>query len=177
MSRSPCAPPAVEKWVEPVRCDRGEEPRDVLDRLILAWQTDDRMGVERSLGRTGAKALEELMQGRTWARLRWDLWPGTQWSPAAMGYRFEIDGRWSEPEETLEEQREPGNSEGSYNEPAIETVFVDDAGRDCGRMRVRFVRAPEDAARWSNPYAINSADLGELLRVISGCANRRTAMN
>src|SRR5579864_1113373 len=106
------------------RCDRFEEPRDALDTMILAWEKDDAESLKATLGPTASSALTELLKGRTWADLRSTLWHDGSQKGTAVGYRFDLPGRWSEPEETLEDHRSRGDVYTNYDGPATETSFT-----------------------------------------------------
>jgi len=56
--------------IRSIRCTRGPEPRDALDRFILGWQRNDRPWLEASLGPTARAAVNSLLNGRTWAAVR-----------------------------------------------------------------------------------------------------------
>jgi hypothetical protein len=167
----PCKPPLHEIPVESFRCDRGAEPRDVLDKLILPWETNDRLSLEATLGPTAASALTELLKGRTWATMRSASWPRMAQKNVEVGYRFHVSGRWSEPEETLEEHRPAGNLEEDYDHPEIETSFTNRSGHACGDLRLKFFSTPETRIRLGSiRYLIDNADLANLLQLIGSCA-------
>src|SRR5580700_9273428 len=141
-SRAPCVAPSREVPMHNIRCDRGDEPRDALDRLILAWVTNDPESLEVGLGPRAKAALDQLLQGPTWTAMRADFLPSTPGKSVAMGYRFAALGRWSEPDETLQDTRGPGTLEGDYVNPVIETQLVNGSGADCGSLPVNFVQLP-----------------------------------
>ena len=154
----------------PVRilhCSRGEEPRDALDQLILAWERNDRPWLEASLGPSAKAALSSLLESKAWGSLRNKLWRGTSDHRVGVGYRFETSGPWAEPEETLEWEKSQDAPSG--------TAFQFDArlknrfGTDCGRQRVRFLKAPAGNGGTLG-YLVDNVDLGELLRSIASCA-------
>ncbi len=153
-----------------IRCNRGPEPRDPLDRLILAWQKGDRPWLESSLGPIGKTALYALLAGNTWESMRAELWHGTPADGVAIGYRFETPGEWSEPEETLEEGGSSGgNATVNLETPfELETLFTDRSGAECGRKRIRFLRTGGGTS--PDRYAVDAADLRELLVLIASCA-------
>jgi hypothetical protein len=78
------------------RC-RSEEPRDVLDQLIVAWEANDLGWLRPTLGPNAKTGLDSLMNGKTWADLRSDLWHAQPNSSVAVGYKFNVPGRWSGP--------------------------------------------------------------------------------
>jgi len=73
------------------------EPRYSVDRLILAWEREDQSVFENALGPNARKA---MLDGGGWLALRAELWRGRSSDWVAVGYRFEIAGCWSEPEDT-----------------------------------------------------------------------------
>jgi hypothetical protein len=180
LSQMPCAAPKQEQPVKSIRCDRGNEPKDSLDRLILAWQAGNRSSVEASLGPSAATALRAALADRSWDSLRRQLRSGASGRNTAMGYRFNVSGRWSEPDEMLEEERERTNLAGGANKFKIETQFYDSSGNGCGRRTLSFLAA--SAAGWykgGNPslpvpgpteYFIDNSDIADLLRLIFVCS-------
>lgn len=133
---------------------RAQEPRDGLDRLIIAWEGNDRAAVENSLAWSARGVLNGLLSGRTWQGLRTELWRGPSGGRIAMGYRFETKSK-----DTI------------YGDPGIDTVFKNGAGSDCGRVRVKFAGVPA-LPGWDNPkdYVVDNSDLASLLGIMSACA-------
>jgi len=80
------------------------EPRYQLDALILAWMHGNRTEMEEELGPSARSSLKSLLAKRSWAKLEHQMWHGATRSDAAIGYRFEIPGDWSQPEETLDQE-------------------------------------------------------------------------
>jgi hypothetical protein len=126
----------------------GDKPQDILDQLILAWERDDRTWLEQQLGPNAVATLSSLLNGRTWADMRGQLWPGKSNPGAAVGYRFQAA--------VPPAQRPPGP-------PSIEinTLFKSAVGSDCGSYRVRF---------YTPTYLVDNQDLEGLLRLIASCA-------
>jgi hypothetical protein len=154
-----------------ISCSRPLEPRYALNQLILAWERDDRSSLEASLGQDARAALGSLLIGRSWADLRSQLWHGTSRSDVAVGYRFRISGRWSEPDEPLEERNERGDVKMNSLNPDIETDFTNSLGGGCGSYTVKFVQSPTATNFGSSlPYLVDGADVGALLRLIGVCA-------
>ena len=90
----------------------------------------------------------------------------------AVGYRFNISGRWSEPDESLEQVEEWGDAT-VLSEQAdfrLDTLFKDSSGEACGRHYVKFVRGSTEAKSESLTYLVDNLDLGDLLRSIGSCA-------
>lgn len=185
LGTTPCVAPQREQAFRSIHCDRGNEPRDSLDRLILAWLAGNRTSVEASLGGTARSALEEALAGQNWDSLRPRLRTGVSGRSIGMGYRFSISSRWSEPEETLEEQRVETTFADGRDRFEIETLLYDSAGSECGRSRLVFLKVPE--AGWykngdpSLPvpgppeYLIDNSDIKDLLRLVSVCSAGGTA--
>jgi hypothetical protein len=122
----------------------GQQPRNALDDLILAWEKDDARALEGSLGLQGKAALNDLLKGRSWSGLRADLWGERVVDQVAVGYRLEDSGV----------------------ESAV--FFKTRSGGDCGRRRVIFLRTEDSFAL--RRYFIDNSDLGDLLRTIATCA-------
>jgi hypothetical protein len=152
-----------------VDCSRPLEPRHALNQLILAWERNDRPWLEASLGPAARTAMESLLKGRSWASMRAQFWDTKTAGGGAVGYRFAIPGRWSEPEETLEEEAENGDLTPSPLNPEIETLFSNASGGDCGRLRIRFLQTQAGGKRGPLPYLVDNPDLGLLLRLIASC--------
>jgi len=132
-----------------------QQPRQALDRLILAWEVNDRSSLESNLGPRAKEALSLLLNGRAWADMRAYLWRGRPGGDVAVGYRFED---WNVGSQILN----PGE---------IDTQFRSRSGRDCAKSRVRFIATPffEGFAHPAN-YLVDNADLGDLLRLVASCA-------
>jgi hypothetical protein len=152
-----------------ISCTRGPEPRDPLDRLILGWERNDRPWLEASLGPRARVSLNSWLDHQPWADMRQQLWP-VQSAGVAVGYRFEIAGRWSEPIWTLPEPSANGVQAPDFD---IETHFTDRFGNNCGRKRIRFLSVTENRV---DRYLVDDSDLTDLLRLIGTCATR-TANN
>jgi hypothetical protein len=161
----------VSSVKEPIKdyfdCYRPEEPREALDSVILAWERNDREWLEKNLGPRAKAVLSSMLKGRSWADLRVELWRGAPTDDVAIGYRLDVPGRWSQPwvAESLKEawgevdlKRLPAN-------PAIRALFTDSEGRACGEHTVEF---SEDGG--PSKYLVDDPELGELLRLITSCA-------
>lgn len=163
MSSKPCKSAPNEMPVRTIRCHRFGEPRDALDQLILACETKNDLLRERSLGPHGKSALRQLLPRKTWpVQAHSD-------DSQAVGYRFEVRGRWSEPEENLVQDRPEGNLAGSYVDPQIDVSFTNRVGVTCGQMRVRF--SSTSGVESSGDYFVDSPDLVKLQELIVACAN------
>ena len=156
-----------------ISCTRGPEPRDAVDQLILGWERNDRSWLERSLGPRARTALKALLQGKTWAAMRSELWSAKPDDRVAVGYRFNIPGHWSEPAHTLEQQ--PASRDNTRislkDEFNIDTVLTDSSGTDCGTRPVALLKSRTSAVG-REKYLIDNSNLGDLLRLISSCAAR-----
>ena len=153
---------------------RAAQPRDALDRLILTWERNERSLFQANLGPEGTAALNSLLQSKSWAAMRTELWNGRH-VHGAVAYRFDIAGQWSEPEETLEQKRDPGNAPPTMIDPELDALFKTRSGRVCGRHRVRFLGVKTGTtfgapSPFPDSYVVDSADLGDLLRLIGSCA-------
>lgn len=155
---------------ETIYCE-GATPRDALDELVLAWERNNRQALEANLGPKARVALRSLLHGRNWAAMRADLWRGKSGSDVAMGYRFDVAGRWAKPAGTLEQEEEqavvdlaqiPVNVE-------IDAILKGSSGGDCGRLRIKFFRSPGREGLFAK-YLVDTSDLGDLLRSIAACA-------
>jgi hypothetical protein len=112
-------------------------------------------------------ALSLLLSTATWAEIRARFW-GREETGAAIGYRFEIPNPWEEPEITL--------TQTGYRDIFVETIFELDtdfrgvAGRDCGTLRVRFVKDKKPKPPGYLGYLIDDPDIEKLLRFLGSCA-------
>jgi hypothetical protein len=150
---------------------RAEQPRDVFDRFVLAWERDDPAALEASLGSNAKAALNLLLRQRTWEEIRAKSWRSQARSGIAMGYRFETRGLWSEPEETLRQgEREQVDFTPDALSFDLVTVFRDRFGVDCGRRRVKFQRS--SSLTLPGKFFVDSSDLGNLLSLIAFCAGK-----
>jgi hypothetical protein len=175
----PCTASQHEQPMKSFNCDRGNEPRDSLDRLILAWQAGNRVSVEASLGPAARSALQGALQHRSWGSLQRELGSSTPGQNAAMGYRLNVAGRWSEPGETLEQDRERTTIADTSTRFAINTQFFRGSGKVCGTLKLSFLAVPESGwLKNGDPlhpvpgpleYLINNSDVLDLLRLVFDC--------
>jgi hypothetical protein len=147
---------------------RSEVPRDALNDLILAWERDDRERFEARLGQSAKGALKSLLKGRTWTRMRSDLWRKNGGRDAAVGYRFDTTERWSEPDETLEPEA-PQSPDPDVAE--IPTLFRSGASTVCGVYQVKFYRT-QDKGAVLRKYVVDNPDIEGLLNLITVCATK-----
>jgi len=148
----------------------GQEPRDALNLLLLAWEANSRGLLETSLGPDALAALSSLLNGTTWDAFRARLWRDTP-SAVAVGYRFDFPGMWSEArmKVNLEEQRLQGSAPEGLVSPQLSTVFKSSSGVDCGTRRVQFVSRSVGSLGLQT-YVVNSADIEGLLHLVAACA-------
>jgi hypothetical protein len=142
------------------------EPRHSLDRLILAWEQNNQPLFERGLGPNARAAMRD---GGGWLTLKAGLWRGRSSDWAAVGYLFEIPGRWSGPEETLVQERGQEGLSLLPMDGEIDTAFEDRYGVGCGRHTVKFL-PPVPADPSPHQYLIDNSDLRDLLRVVTSCS-------
>lgn len=95
------------------RCGGDPRPEDTLDRVIVAWERDDRRAVLKNLGPHAIKALDG---NGAWPR----IWPVERDSSAAVGYRI----RTSKPDRMLH----------------LNAEFANRSGGNCGTRSVTFLQ-------------------------------------
>ena len=153
-----------------ISCTRRSEPRDAFDQLILGWERNDRSWLESSLAPGARAAMRSLLVGKTWATLRSELWPRERRGDVSVGYRFDLAGPWSEPDETLEEKRDVDSApDAGSRDLYLDTSFKDKSGADCGKHRVKFLMIQSGGSE-SRKYLVDDQDLRGLLRTITSCA-------
>ncbi len=155
------------------------EPRYQLDAMILAWMHGNRTEMEEGLGPNARSSLKSLLAKRSWVDLEHQMWHGAPRSDAAIDYRFEIPGDWSQPEETLDQGLQDRRHHVKLYEfpaePKLVTQFVDKTGNNCVRREIRFVRSPAEPGGTIMKYVVDDSDMEGLLRTISECGKRGTA--
>lgn len=151
-----------------LRCT-GEEPRDNLDRLILAWERGDETGVEAALGPEAKASLAAVLRNKSWRILRSELGPKDGDDTAAMGYRFDSTAQWADPDDPLLEET-ANNFRPQMGEFVIQTRFKNGLGRDCGKFQVRFLGSGFVA---SPEYFVDNPDIADLLRGVADCATQQ----
>ena len=145
---------------------RRQEPKDALDEVVLALERGDRSELESGIGSDARMALDQLLVGESWEAGYQELWRSQPGAQGAVGYLFEIPGRWSEPEETLEENRDYGNAPLGSTQVDLVTEFKTSSGKDCARERVRFQKVTESGrAR----YLVDNTNIKELINSIGVC--------
>lgn len=156
------APPALRMTDGRTFYCRTQEPRDALDQIIFAWESNDRSLLESALGPQARSVLDSLTQET--------LFPAAR--DAAVGYRFDVAGRWREPEEALESRSTALKSLEPAETVDISTLFTSRSGRRCGTRTVRFVRADHNGPSQAR-YSADTTDLEDLLRLVAACASAR----
>ncbi len=149
-----------------VICRRGE-PRDALDQLIFSLERNDRSQFESSLGPDARSALGQMLDGKSWESVRREFWHERPLGQGAVGYAFDIPGRWSEPEETLQASRGDEPAPVTSQDFGLDTQFKAGDGGDCARFTVKFRRVLEPTR--ADSYLVNNSDLAGLMRAIGGC--------
>ena len=147
------------------------EPRDTLDDLILAWETNDSGGVEAQLGPNAQAALQFLLAQQSWTDLRTHTWRGTASPNVAVGYRLDVANVWSQPREMLDQAatdaRRFVNLDFYPPNPELQAQFTNRAGQVCGHFGIRFLRT-EVGLR--TKYLVDETNMEGLLTTISVCA-------
>jgi hypothetical protein len=152
---------------------RADEPREALDRLLIALKEGQRSQIESVLGANARAKFKDFIKGRDWREVRREIWPRQAGAVVGVGYRFQLAGRWADPDESLTEVKGwlMGDAVQLSRELdiTIDTLFRDGSGKPCGSRTVRFVKASTE-----NPfdkYHVNNEDLGDLILTIAACAS------
>jgi len=146
--------------LRPIHC-RSDEPRDVLNHLILAWLLGDRAQVERSLSDRAQGKLAKVPASKRTN-------DGKAQRTFTIGYRIKTKGRWAEPDNALR-AISPMTEADDLPHYDFTVVFVDAEGTVCAERRVSFHVAAVPASGW--PYfKIDSDDLDGLFQVIDNCS-------
>jgi len=150
-----------------------KEPREALDQFVLAWFQGNRAEFQGVLGPRARSALDSLLVHRSWSSLRREVWYGEPRPALAIGYRLAAPGDWTEPEEALDQalqdRRRVRDMDRVPRDPDLVTKFVGAYGDACGEREVRFALVP--VRNMPLPiYSVDDPGLGELLRLITGCA-------
>jgi hypothetical protein len=147
------------------------EPRSTLDDLILAWERNDRSGLQAQLGPNARAALDALAAAQSWVELRTRLWRATPDTDVAVGYRFDISNGWSKPWETLDQTVTDARKFVTLDQippdAELQTQFTDRVGHECGRRSIRFVRTE---ANFKTIYLVDDPNLEDILTMIAACA-------
>jgi len=151
---------------------RKQEPRDALDKLIVAWMNNDRRSLEGSLGTKARTILDSQVTHETGIEWRAMLKRSKTITSSSVGYLFGVSGRWSDPEEPLTSGVATMSVAMDKGEFDLDTKFTDSTGKECGRRPIRFVHS-SGASQGSLDYLIDAADIDGLLELISACAANR----
>jgi hypothetical protein len=145
---------------------RRKEPKDALDEFLLALVRGDRSELESSLGPEARTALDRLLEGKSWEAVYQELWPALPRGQSGVGYRFDIRGRWSEPEETLEQNRDDGDDPLTEPEVALDSQFTTSTGKNCAKYLGGFKKVSQfGRAR----YLVDNTNLKDLISSIGVC--------
>ncbi len=145
---------------------RRPEPKDALDEFLLALEHGDRSELEASIGPQARTSLDLALVGKSWEAVRQELWHAAPGAQGAVGYLFDIRGRWSEPEETLEESRNDGDDPLTEAVVALDAQFKTGTGKDCAKYLVRFKTVSELGRA---KYLVDNTNLGDLISSIGVC--------
>lgn len=149
---------------------RRAEPRDALDELIAAFEQGDLSRLQPILAPAATTGLRQTQGDRSWGDFHHEIWPFPPKGQSAVGYLFEVNGRWSEPEQVLEGpsrySRDYGDAPLLADDFSLVTDFKTKSGEDCGSYVVSFHEihvGPQDH------YQVNNEDLDGLIRLINSC--------
>jgi hypothetical protein len=145
---------------------RRKEPKDALDEFLWALARGDRAELESSLGPEAQMALDRLLEGKSWDEVHQELWPALSRGQSGLGYLFDIRGRWSEPEETIEENRDDGDDPLTSTEVALESQFKTSTGKNCAKYLVRFTKVSELGR---GRYLVDNTNLKDLISSTGVC--------
>jgi hypothetical protein len=149
---------------------RRAEPRDALDELIAAFEQGEFSRLAPVIGPAAVATLGQMEGGRSWEEFHRAVWRVPPRRQSAVGYVFNIRGRWSEPEQVLEGPsryaRNYGDAPVLADDFYLVTSFRTDSGQDCGDYVLNFHTVP-DGVRVR--YQINNEDLDGLIRLINTC--------
>jgi hypothetical protein len=149
---------------------RRQEPKDALDTLIVSLERNDLPRLESVLGPEARRALDHALQTRSWEAVRQEIWQSRPGVHNAVGYRFDIRGPWSEPEETLgEKEKDYRDTPLTSDSVVLDTQFTNSAGKDCVRYKVDFRRVYDPPG--VSIYKIDSANVEDLLHAIAACTS------
>jgi hypothetical protein len=134
------------------------DPRDGLDRLILAWQHNDVKAIEKSLGAEATSSLKALHNELSTSKARPD---------AAVGYRFESSERWAQAREVFDGAPYLGLRIADSIE--VPTRFFNGTGAGCGVLTIRF--AMNTNALLRPDYYVDNRNIDDLVHLIASCAS------
>ncbi|HUA18604.1 MAG TPA: hypothetical protein VMB25_07660 [Bryobacteraceae bacterium] len=164
---------SVRKYEPGDHLCRGGEPRDALDELIAAFEQDDFSRLKPVLGPRAVAALIQLEGDRDWENFHRAVWRIPPKGQSAVGYLFEISGRWSEPEQVLEGPsrfaRDYGDAPLLADDFNLGTEFKTASGDDCGTFTVSFHVVHLGYLGLHHLYQVNNENLGALVSLINSC--------
>lgn len=133
------------------------DPRDSLDRLILAWEHNDLKAIEESVGAEAKASLRGMRRELSLGKSRPD---------AAVGYRFESAERWAQAREVFDGT--PYQSLQVADSIEVQTRFFGRTGADCGALLVEFVTKTNAPGR--PDYFVANSNVADLIHLIASCA-------
>jgi hypothetical protein len=136
---------------------QGQQPRNALDQMIVAWERGDPLWFETSLGETAARAVA-VKDDDEWQAFRRTFWRDAP--NAAIGYKFQVPGSLTEPSP---------NEEGKLD---VDTAFYDRNGRNCGNMMIKFIQGAPSKPPGYLRYVVDNPNIADVLRLISACARQ-----
>jgi len=149
---------------------RRAEPRDPLDELIAALQQGDLSRLAPVLGPSATAAFGRMQGDKSGTDFRRQIWHVPPEGESAVGYLFEVRGRWSEPEVVLEGpsriSRDYGDAPLLADEVSLVTKFKTGRGEDCGTYSVDFHAVHLGV---EVHYQVNNSSLDGLIRLINYC--------
>jgi len=150
-------------------CRRGE-PRDPLDEFIEAFEQGDLSRLKPVLGPSAMATFGRMLGDQSWTDFHREIWHVPPEGESAVGYSFEVRGRWSEPEIVLEGpsriSRNDGDAPLLAEDFSLVTRFKTGSGNDCGNYSVDFhaVHVGVEVR-----YQVNNSNLDGLVRLINSC--------
>jgi hypothetical protein len=147
-----------------VEC-QGQQPRDALDQMVVAWERGDLLWFETGLGETAARAV--AVNDEDWQAFRRTFWRDAP--NAAIGYKFQVPGNLSEPSMRTPIQARVPNGEEKFD---VDTAFYDRNGRNCGHMMIEFIQSATPKPPGYLRYAVDNSNIADVLQLISACARQ-----
>ncbi|HUA87259.1 MAG TPA: hypothetical protein VMB85_25555 [Bryobacteraceae bacterium] len=145
---------------------QGQQPRDALNQMIVAWERGDPLWFETSLGETAARAVAVKDDDE------WQAFRGTFWRDApnaAIGYKFQVPARLSEPSMRIPSQARVPNEEEKLD---LDTAFYGRNGRNCGHMMIKLIRGATAKPPGYLRYVVDNPNIADVLQLISACARQ-----
>lgn len=145
---------------------QGQQPRNALDQMAVAWERGDRLWFETSLSGAAARAVA-VKDDDEWQAFRRTLWRDAP--NGAIGYKFQVPGSSSEPSTLIPSQARVPNDEEGVD---LDTAFYDRNGRSCGHTMIRFIRVATPKPPGYLGYVVDNPNIADVLRLISACARQ-----